>query len=86
MPEEPVRFLSSPFSYAIKTDTGGGAVDSAIIKLQGHQRQFEDFIMAIETGRNQPVDGPEARKAVEIILVIYQSAREGKRITLPFTP
>jgi predicted dehydrogenase len=69
--------------FAAKTETGGGAADPAAISFQGHQRQFEDFVEALETGRKPLVNGPEARKAVEIILAIYQSAREGRRVTLP---
>ena len=68
--------------FAAKTESGGGAADPAAISFQGHQRQFEDFIEAIEMGREPLVNGREARKAVEIVLAIYQSAREGKRITL----
>ncbi|MCP4400946.1 MAG: Gfo/Idh/MocA family oxidoreductase, partial [bacterium] len=69
--------------FEAKTETGGGAADPAAIGFHGHQRQFEDMIHAIETGNDPRVDGQEAKKAIEIILAIYQSAREGKRITLP---
>jgi predicted dehydrogenase len=69
--------------FTAKTETGGGAADPAAISFQGHQRQFEDFVEALETGREPRVNGPEARKAVEIILAIYQSAREGRKVTLP---
>lgn len=69
--------------FEAKTETGGGAADPAAIGFHGHQRQFEDMIKAIEAGKNPLVDGYEARKAVEIILAIYRSAREGKKITLP---
>ncbi|MBD3306654.1 gfo/Idh/MocA family oxidoreductase [candidate division KSB3 bacterium] len=69
--------------FAATTDSGGGAADPGAISFQGHQRQFADFIDALETGRSPLVDGLEARKAVEIILAIYQSAREGRRVTLP---
>ena len=69
--------------FGTKTETGGGAADPSAISFQGHQRQFEDFVEAIETGREPLVNGIEARKAVEIILAIYQSAREGRQISLP---
>ena len=69
--------------FAAKPETGGGAADPAAISFQGHQRQFENMVAAIETGINPLVDGREARKAVEIILAIYQSAREGRRVSLP---
>jgi predicted dehydrogenase len=69
--------------FVTKTKTGGGAADPAAISFHGHQRQFENMIEVLETGKHPLVDGQEARKAVEIVLAIYQSAREGKRITLP---
>jgi len=69
--------------FAIKTETGGGASDPAAIRFHGHQRQFEDIVKAIETDSKPFVDGYEARKAVEIILAIYKSAREGKKVKLP---
>lgn len=69
--------------FAEKTETGGGATDPAAIGFHGHQRQFEDMVKAIETDRKPLVDGYEARKAVEIILAIYKSAREGGKVKLP---
>ncbi|MDY0092701.1 MAG: Gfo/Idh/MocA family oxidoreductase [Candidatus Vecturithrix sp.] len=69
--------------FGAKTKSGGGAADPAAISFLGHQRQFEDFVEALETDRDPFVNGVEARKAVEIILAIYQSAREGRQIDLP---
>jgi UDP-N-acetyl-2-amino-2-deoxyglucuronate dehydrogenase len=69
--------------FAPKIETSGGAADPAAISFQGHQRQFENMVAAITTGVNPLVDGREARKAVEIILAIYQSAREGRKVSLP---
>lgn len=65
--------------FAIKTEIGGGAADPAVIGFHGHQRQFEDMVKALETDSKPLVDGYEARKAVEIILAIYKSAKEGKK-------
>jgi UDP-N-acetyl-2-amino-2-deoxyglucuronate dehydrogenase len=65
-------------------DTGkGGAADPKAISFVGHQRQFEDFVAALKAGRAPMVDGREGRKAVELILAIYQSARTGKTVRLP---
>jgi predicted dehydrogenase len=65
-------------------DTGkGGAADPKAISFVGHQRQFEDFVAALRTGRAPMVDGREGRKAVELILAIYKSARSGKTVRLP---
>jgi predicted dehydrogenase len=69
--------------FAEKTETGGGVADPSAIGFHGHQRQFEDMVKAIETESKPLVDGYEARKAVKIILAIYKSAREGKKVKLP---
>jgi len=40
-------------------------------------------VAALKTGRAPMVDGREGRKAVELILAIYRSARTGKTVRLP---
>ena len=61
----------------------GGAADPADIGHEGHRRQIAEFLQALQEKRKPLVDGPEGRKAVEIILSIYASARTGKVIELP---
>jgi predicted dehydrogenase len=68
---------------AMHTKTGGGAADPAAISHRAHTHQLQDFIEAIRKERSPSVDGPEGRKAVEIILAIYHSAQTGKRVALP---
>ena len=60
----------------------GGVSNPADISFIGHQRQIEDMIQAIETGRNPLVDRVEGRKSVEIVRAIYESARLGKAVKL----
>jgi UDP-N-acetyl-2-amino-2-deoxyglucuronate dehydrogenase len=48
-----------------------------------HRRQLEEIFAALREGREPPVPGEEARRAVEIILGIYGAAASGKRITFP---
>ena len=63
---------------------GAGAADPAAISFVGHQRNFEDSVRALKKGESPLVDGREARKSIEIILAIYQSALSGgKPVTLP---
>ncbi|QDU55584.1 Gfo/Idh/MocA family protein [Aeoliella mucimassa] len=62
---------------------GGGASDPSAIGHHGHAMQFADFCKAIKGGGTPAVDGPEGRKAVEIILAIYKSAQTGKPVKLP---
>ncbi len=50
-----------------------------------HRLQIEDFLQSILAGRPPAVTGAEARKALEIILAIYQSSRSGQPVRLPLT-
>ncbi len=69
--------------YGKGNSISGGAADPKAISFVGHQKQFEDFIDALHTGRPPIIDGREGRKSVEIILAIYESSRTGRRMTLP---
>ena len=69
--------------HGSQAEAGGGASDPAAISHEGHRRQFADFIRAIERDTRPLVDGPEGRKAVEIILAIYRSAKTGRAVKLP---
>jgi UDP-N-acetyl-2-amino-2-deoxyglucuronate dehydrogenase len=68
---------------ATSKSTGGGAADPAAIGHHGHTIQLQDFVDAIRKDRTPAIDGHEGRRSIEIILAIYQSAKTGKRITLP---
>ena len=62
---------------------GGGVSDPAAISYENHTRNFKAFLEALEAGKKFRIDGREARKAVEVILAIYKSAKEKKPVTLP---
>ncbi len=51
-----------------------------------HRRQLEEIFAALREGREPPIPGEEARKAVEIVLGIYRSAASGERVTFPLEP
>lgn len=68
--------------FAIKTGASGGSSNPAAISHIGHTRQLTDFVQAIESGREPLVDGREGRKAVEIILGIYQSMASGRVVNV----
>ena len=55
----------------------GASDPSAGFSADGHRDNFAAFLAALEAGRAPPVDGLEARKAVRIILAVYESARRG---------
>lgn len=63
--------------------TGLGANDPSAISFYQHQRNFEEVVEAIREGRTPTTSAAEARKSVELIQAIYESARnEGKRVFL----
>lgn len=51
----------------------------------GHTRIYEDMIDAIRNHRAPCVSAEEGRKAIELILGIYQSAATGKPVDFPLT-
>jgi predicted dehydrogenase len=61
---------------------GGGVADPAAITHENHTRNFKAFLDALESGEDFWIGGPEARKAVEVILAIYKSAKEQKPVKL----
>ena len=61
---------------------GGGVSDPAAITHENHTRNFKAFLDALDSGEKFWIDGHEARKAVEVILAVYKSAKEQKPVTL----
>jgi predicted dehydrogenase len=59
-----------------------GAADPADIGFQYHKPNIESFIHAIDTGGQFELNGKEGRKAVELALAVYESARTHKLIRL----
>ena len=62
-----------------------GASDPAAICHEGHLRNYRAFFQALDEDRQPDLNGPEARKAVELVLAIYRSAELGKAVELPLT-
>ncbi len=70
----------------VKTESGAaGAADPRAISFKPHQQQFEEFIKVMKGKGKLSVDGKEARKALELIIGIYLSARSGKTVKFPIT-
>ena len=65
---------------SLERSVGSGSSDPLAIGIEKHKRQLADFIAAIREDRQPAVDGREARRAVDVVLAIYESAREGKPI------
>jgi predicted dehydrogenase len=64
--------------FAQKVGGSGGSSDPSAISHVGHARQLSDFVQALSAGRNPAVDGREGRRAVEVILGVYQSSETGR--------
>lgn len=52
------------------------------ISHQSHKRQIDDFLTAVRSNAEPLVDGLEARKTLEIVLAVYESARTGKPVRM----
>ena len=64
-------------------EAGLGANDPTAINFYQHQRNFEEVVTAIQAGREPSTSATEARKSVELIQAIYESAKNnGAKITL----
>jgi predicted dehydrogenase len=65
-----------------KIEGGGGVSDPGAIPFEPHARNIAAFISAVENDRPFEIEGPEARKSVEIILAIYESAKTGNSVSI----
>lgn len=61
-------------------DAGLGANDPTAINFYQHQRNFEEVVNAIKEDRQPTTSSSEARKAVELIGAIYESAQNGSKV------
>lgn len=58
---------------------GLGANVPSAIGFEQHQRNFEEILNAIRAGREPSTSARIARRAIEVIRAIYESARDGGR-------
>lgn len=66
----------------VETSVMSGASDPMAIPLTPFERQFRDFGEACQTGRAPVVSGEEGMKALQLVLGVYQSCREDRRVVL----
>jgi len=59
-----------------------GSSDPMAIPLTPFERQFLDFGEAIRTGRKPTVSGEDGYRALEFVLAVYKSCREGQKVVL----
>lgn len=70
---------------ALETATGSGSADPMGIGIEKHVWQVRDFVEAVRGEHPPAVDGEEGRRAVELVLAIYDSAARGEPVRLTGT-
>ena len=67
-----------------RTSAGvAGVADPGAISHENFRELFKDFLAALDDNKPPVADGRDGRKAVEIILAIYESSRTGQAVKLP---
>lgn len=59
----------------LEQNVASGSSDPMAISLTSFERQFQDFVCAIRTGREPAVNGEDGYRALEVVLGIYESCR-----------
>jgi UDP-N-acetyl-2-amino-2-deoxyglucuronate dehydrogenase len=60
----------------------GAAANAAALGVASHAAQIADLLAAVEQGRPPSVTGRDGRDTLEVVLAVYQSAREGRPVVL----
>jgi predicted dehydrogenase len=76
-----------PEDEAIVRDSAASAIavgksDPKGMDWRGHQHLIQDLALALREGRPPAIPGTEARRAVQLVLAIYEAARTGRTVTL----
>ena len=74
--------LEGEEAQSVREIDKGGAALSTAIDIDPFVRQYEDIIHAIHEKREPRVSGTEARRALQLIMAIYQSSKEGRAVNL----
>jgi UDP-N-acetyl-2-amino-2-deoxyglucuronate dehydrogenase len=57
--------------------------NAAALATASHAAQITDLLAAVDEGREPSVTAADGRAALEVVLAVYQSAREGRTVLLP---
>jgi predicted dehydrogenase len=76
-----------PGDEAIVRESAGseikvGKSDPKGMSWEGHRVLIRDLALALREGRAPAIPGIEARRAVQLVLAIYEAARTGRTVTL----
>ncbi len=66
----------------VQKEVMSGSSDPMAISLTPFERQYLDFGEAIKTGRKPLIPGEGGYQALEVVLGIYRSCREGEKVVL----
>jgi len=66
----------------VSQEVSSGSSDPMAISLTPFERQFRDFGEAVRTGREPLISGAAGYRALELVMAIYDSCREGARLQL----
>ena len=84
-----ISYSKTGYGYAMeKADTTVGWSFTVFEEAfnQGYPHELKHFIECVQQDKQPLVTGEDGRAVLEIIYAAYASAREGKKIMLPFTP
>ena len=62
----------------------GSTGDNKVVPAQGHVFLVADLVQAIKDNRDPSITGRSARKAVDLILAIYESARRRRDVAVVY--
>lgn len=74
------EFLDADVPRPQESESVGGSSDPASIASLGHYLIVDDMISAILENREPMINGREARRSVDLILAIYESARTNREV------
>jgi UDP-N-acetyl-2-amino-2-deoxyglucuronate dehydrogenase len=60
----------------------GASANAAALGVASHTEQIADLLTAVEQGREPSVTGRNGREVLEVVLAVYESAREGRPVVL----
>jgi len=66
----------------VRSEKDGAASDPKAIGAQGHVFLVQDLVNSVREDRDPFITGDSARKAVDLILALYESSRVGKPVDL----
>jgi predicted dehydrogenase len=71
-----------PYSHTPGGTVKNSASSPNLDSCESFKRQYEDIVTAINENRDPLVTGEEARKSLELVLAIYESARLRRPVKL----